>query len=310
MKRNVLGLLFVSVSLSLFAMATHAQGVALTPDSAWLFSGNLSATFSQVALTNWVAGGENTIGGEASALLDLKYQKNTQLWKNTLELGYGLLKQGDQDVRKNLDKIEFASQYGYKASKAWYYSALFGLKTQFAPGYKEPDFKNPISDFAAPLYLQLSLGASYNPDNYFTALLSPVTGKLTYVRNQTLADIGAFGVKAAEIDAATGAILKKGENLRKEFGGYVKLTYTNAFFKDILGLTTKLELFSNYLEKPQNIDVNYDLLLDLKVSSFLTARAQFTLIYDDDQKLPNKDGKPVAVLQMRQMFGLGLAYRF
>ena len=78
----------------------------------------------------------------------------------------------------------------------------------------------------------------------------------------------------------------------------------------MLGLTTKLELFSNYLENPQNVDVNYDLLLDFKLRSFLTARAQLTLIYDDDQKIPNAAGKPVAALQVRQMFGLGLAYRF
>ena len=107
-----------------------------------------------------------------------------------------------------------------------------------------------------------------------------------------------------------GVRITPGENLRTELGGYIKLGYTNSYFNNMLGLTTKLELFSNYLDKPQNIDVNYDLLLDFKLNSFLTARAQLTLIYDDDQKLPNAAGKPVAALQVRQMFGLGLAYRF
>ena len=289
--------------------STQAQGIVLSRDSTWIFSGNLAATFSQVGLTNWVAGGENTLGGQATALLDLKYAKEKRLWQNTLELGYGLMKQGDSDLIKNLDKIDFASQYGYQATHTWYYSALLGLKTQFAEGYKYPDVKNVISDFAAPLYIQLSLGANYKPDNHFSALISPLTGRLTFVMNQDLADVGAFGVKAGEFDAL-GVRMKKGENMRVELGGYIKLGYTNSFFNNMLGLTTKLELFSNYMEKPQNIDVNYDLLLDYKLSNFLTARAQFTLIYDDDQKVPSKSGKPVAALQIRQMFGLGLAYRF
>lgn len=300
----------VVVAMLLFVVGgVSAQGVVLSRDSAWVFSGNLAATFNQVALTNWVAGGENTLGGQATALLDLKYAQQRHLWQNTLELGYGLMKQGESAVIKNLDKIDFASQYGYQVTQAWYYSALLGIKTQFTAGYKYPDTRNVISDFAAPLYIQLSLGASYKPDNHFSALISPLTGRLTFVMNQDLADMGAFGVKAGKFDPM-GVRITPGENLRTELGGYIKLGYTNSYFNNMLGLTTKLELFSNYLDKPQNIDVNYDLLLDFKLNSFLTARAQLTLIYDDDQKLPNAAGKPVAALQVRQMFGLGLAYRF
>ena len=309
MRNRSLSLVVAVAAMLLFISSARAQGVVLSRDSAWVFSGNLSATFNQVALTNWVAGGENTLGGQAAALLDLKYAKDKRLWQNTLELGYGLMKQGDKDVIKNLDKIDFASQYGYQATQTWYYSALFGLKTQFAEGYKYPDTKNVISDFAAPLYLQLSLGANYKPDNHFSALISPLTARWTFVMNQDLADRGAFGVKKGTFDNA-GVRITPGENLRTELGGYIKLGCTNSYFNNMLGLATKLELFSNYLDNPQNIDVNYDLLLDFKLSSFLTARAQLTLIYDDDQKFPNAAGKPVAALQVRQMFGLGLAYRF
>ncbi len=301
--------LLVAAAMLLVGGGAQAQGIVLSQDSAWVFSGNLAATVNQVTLTNWVAGGENTLSGEAAMLLDLKYQKDKQLWQNTLDLGYGITKQGKQTTIKNLDKIDFASQYGYKASQSWYYSGLFGVKTQVSEGFKSPDTKHPISDFAAPLYIQLSLGATYKPDTHFTAMLSPLTARWTMVNNQTLADAGAFGVKPAEFDNM-GAMTKKGENLRTEVGGFVKLNYVNSYFNNFLGLNTKLELFSNYLDKPQNIDVNYDLLLDFKLSSFLTARAQFTMIYDDDQRLPDDNGKLVPRVQIRQMFGLGLAYRF
>lgn len=301
--------LLVAAAMLLVGGGAQAQGIVLSQDSAWVFSGNLAATVNQVTLTNWVAGGENTLSGEAAMLLDLKYQKDKQLWQNTLDLGYGITKQGKQTTIKNLDKIDFSSQYGYKASQSWYYSGLFGVKTQFSEGFKYPDTKHPISDFAAPLYIQLSLGATYKPDMHFIAMLSPLSARWTMVNNQLLADAGAFGVKPAEFDNM-GVMTKKGENLRTEVGGYVKLNYVNSYFNNFLGLNTKLELFSNYLDKPQNIDVNYDLLLDFKLSSFLTARAQFTMIYDDDQRLPDDNGKLVPRVQIRQMFGLGLAYRF
>ena len=308
MRNNKVSLLAVAAFL-LLAGGVKAQGVALSQDSTWLFTGNLSATVNQVSLTNWVAGGENTLSGQAAMLLDLKYQKEKHLWQNTLDLGYGITKQGEQTVIKNLDKIDFASQYGYKASQSWYYSGLFSVKTQFSEGFKYPDTKNVISDFAAPLYVQFSLGANYKPNAHFSTLLSPLTARWTVVKNQMLADLGAFGVKAAEFDAL-GNKTKAGENLRTEVGGYIKINYINSFFNNFLGLNTKLELFSNYLDKPQNLDIYYDLLLDFKLSSFLTARAELNLIYDDDQRLPDKNGKLVPQIQVRQMFGLGLAYRF
>lgn len=310
MVKKKLSVMLALATVLLWGSSVQAEGIVLSQDSAWVFSGNLAATFNQVALTHWVAGGENTLGGQATALLDLKYAKRKNLWQNTLELGYGVMKQGEQGIIKNLDKIDFASQFGYQATKAWYYSALLGVKTQFSAGYKYPDRDHPISDFAAPLYVQFSLGADFKPDDHFSAMLSPATARLTYVRDPELANAGAFGVKAAVYDPVSGAIVKSGEKMRFELGGYIKLGYKNSFFKNMLGLTTKLELFSNYLEKPQNIDVNYDLLLDFKLTSVLTARAQLTLIYDDDQKLPDKTGKLVPYLQIRQMFGLGLAYRF
>ncbi len=308
MRNNKVSLLALAAFL-LLAGGVKAQGVALSQDSTWLFTGNLSATVNQVSLTNWVAGGENTLSGQAAMLLDLKYQKEKHLWQNTLDLGYGITKQGEQTVIKNLDKIDFASQYGYKASQSWYYSGLFSVKTQFSEGFKYPDTQNVISDFATPLYVQFSLGANYKPNAHFSTLLSPLTARWTVVKNQMLADFGAFGVKAAEFDAL-GNKTKAGENLRTEVGGYIKINYINSFFNNFLGLNTKLELFSNYLDKPQNLDIYYDLLLDFKLSSFLTARAELNLIYDDDQRLPDKNGNLVPQIQIRQMFGLGLAYRF
>ena len=90
----------------------------------------------------------------------------------------------------------------------------------------------------------------------------------------------------------------------------LRLLYVNRFYHDRIGLNTRLELFSNYLEKPQNVDVMFDAVLDYKLLDFLTAKFQLTMVYDDDQKIVNDSGQSFAALQVRQMLGVGLAYNF
>ncbi len=307
-------LLLLVLLTGVFSVRGQGRPVYWGADSAWHFYGNSSLTFNQVALMNWVAGGENTLSLEAALQLGLDFKRDKLSWDNNLNLGYGLMQQGKTGLKKHLDVIDFASKFGYQAMPTLYYSALLGLNTQFAPGYKYPERKF-ISDFAAPLYFNLSVGLDYKPDSHFSLFFSPITGKLTYVRHSELADVGAFGVKKA-VFSPTGEVLVPGKHSRWELGGLLKATYRNAFFKNSLGLFSSLELFSNYMEKPENVDVNFDLVLDYKLSSWLTARAQLTLIYDDDKRIAENPQDPpaqqrmVAKLQMRQMFGLGLAYRF
>lgn len=279
--------------------------------SPWNFSGNVGVTMTQVMLQNWVPGGENSISGEATSYLQLDYLQGRHAWNTTLDLGYGLLKQGEAPVVKNLDKIDFNTKYGYAAAKRWYVSALFSMKTQFAPGYKDPakPTRVLISDFAAPFYLALSLGIDYKYDSHFSGYLSPVAGRMTYVRRQELADLGAFGVKKAVLDNS-GRVVTPGEKMRWELGAMLKLTYVNRFYNDRIGLNSRLELFSNYLNKPQNVDVTFDVVLDYKLLSFLTAKFQLTMVYDDDQKITTADGRQMAALQVRQMLGVGLTYIF
>lgn len=283
-----------------------------TVTNPWKFKGNVAFTMTQVMLHNWVPGGENSIAGEVTSYLQLDYLKNRHAWNTTLDLGYGLMKQGEARVVKNLDKIDFNTKYGFAAAKHWYVSALLGMKTQFAPGYKDPSLATRvlISDFAAPFYLALSLGIDYKPDTHFSGYFSPLAGRMTYVRRQELADLGAFGVEKAVLNPADGTIVTPGKKVRWELGAMLRLAYVNRFYKDQFGLNTRLELFSNYLKDPQNVDVAFDLVLDYKLLSFLTAKFQLTMIYDDDQKITTAEGNRMAVLQVRQMLGVGLAYNF
>jgi len=78
----------------------------------------LVANVAQTSLTNWAAGGQNSIAlnGFISLFANLKQGKST--WDNLLDIGYGLLKQGDDNFsRKTDDKIDFTSKYGRRHLK-------------------------------------------------------------------------------------------------------------------------------------------------------------------------------------------------
>jgi hypothetical protein len=277
----------------------------------WKKGGVLSLNLAQTSLTNWAAGGQNSfsINGLLSAFAN--YKNNKSVWDNSLDIGYGLLKQGkDSRYTKTDDKFDLLSKYGKEAFKNFYYSALFNFKTQMSPGYKYPDYTNKISDFFAPAYITLALGMDYKPDAYFSMFIAPITEKFTFVIDQTLSEAGAFGVKP-------------GEKTLSEFGGYLRAIYSrNDFKKELLKnvtFTTKIDLFSNYMKNPQNIVVNWETLLALKVNKFLSASINTQLVYDDKIRIPidkNADGiiepgeSVGSLVQFKEILGIGFSYKF
>ncbi|MEX0986077.1 MAG: DUF3078 domain-containing protein [Bacteroidales bacterium] len=277
-------------------------------DTLWKFNGVVSLNLSQMSLTNWAAGGENSFSGNGMLNLNANYNSRDKIvnWNNELLLGYGMIKQGSDLVRKSDDRIDMASKIGYKASKNWKYTALLSFKTQFTEGYANPGditIRSKISNFMAPGYLNLSFGMDYKPSETFTMFIAPVTGKMTFVMDDDLSAAGSFGVEA-------------GQNIRSEFGGYVKIAFTQKLMKNVK-LNTKVDLFSNYLENPQYVDVNFDLLLSLKVNEYISASFITQIIYDYDIKFEVVDevtrlptGEVDTRLQLKELFGIGLTYSF
>jgi hypothetical protein len=168
-----------------------------------------------------------------------------------------------------------------------------------------------ISDFMAPAYLTIALGMDYKPAKYFSLFIAPVTGKMTFVNNQTLANEGAFGVEAAEIDPVTGDILEPGKKIRSQFGGYIKAAFSKDIMKNLtLGL--KLDMFSNYLAiHPQNIVINGQVLIAAKINKYITTSLTTDVIYDDAIKIKDKDGVTLGPrTQLKEVFALGFSYKF
>ncbi|HET6993027.1 MAG TPA: DUF481 domain-containing protein, partial [Bacteroidia bacterium] len=158
------------------------------------------------------------------------------------------------------------------------------------------------------------IGLDYKPNDKFSFFTAPLTGKTTFVLNQQLADAGAFGVTKAEYDTA-GNKIKDGAHIRNEFGGYVRVQYKSDIMKNVT-LKARCEFFTNYLKNPQNIDVNAEVLLTMKVNKYISASLNMQGIYDDDVKIAidkNHDGIIDAIgprFQFRQVLGVGFSAKF
>lgn len=279
----------------------------------WKIGGMFNLTFSQVSLSNWVAGGQNSVSANLLFNLFARYNKNRISLENNLDFGYGTLKQSSAKWRKTDDKIDFSSKLGYLIHNNSFFATLVNFKTQMMPGYNYPNDSVKISDFMSPAYLIFATGYDFRKKDIFSSFIAPITGKATVVNDQLLANSGAFGVEAAVVDTA-GNIIKKGKRSRVEFGGYIK-TVLNIKITENINLNSKIELFSNYLKNPQNIDVYWENLIGMKINKYLAVSINTVLIYDDDVKIEIKDkagniiGKGPRT-QFKEVFGLGFSYKF
>ena len=225
------------------------------------------------------------------------YKKDKLSWDNAFDFRYGFIKEKDDDARKSDDLIDITSKLGIEAGKGWNYAGLLQFKSQFAPGYDySVDPRKQISKFMAPGYLTAAIGMDYKTEN-LSILLAPVSGKFTIVTDDDLSDEGAFGVDP-------------GSKVRSELGATARFEYKKEVLKNVT-LDTKLNLFSNYLENPQNIDVDWKVQFNMKVNDYLSANLITHMIYDDDVKIADADtGTSGARLQFMESFGLGLTLKF
>lgn len=316
-----LNLLFATTLLSLACTTLIAQTPAdsadAPPPGPWKTGGLLGLNFSQTYLENWQGGGQNSITGTAIVNLFANYKKDKWTWDNTLDAAYGLTRLGDaKTFQKTDDRLELNSKVGRQTPVInTYYAAMATFRTQMDAGYDYETTPNKlISDPFSPAYLLLGLGIDYKPSEAFSLYISPVTAKITIVDNQRLADAGGFGVEPAEYDAS-GLKIKDGETVRYEIGGFLKAQYTRDIMENVK-LNTKIDLFSNYLENPTNIDINWETLIAMKINKYLSTSLSVHVVYDDDVSFDldrdddgiNEGSGPRT--QLKEVFSLGIQYQF
>ena len=281
--------------------AADAKKLKENPEG-WKVGGTGSLTFNQVGLKNWAAGGDPSISllGVVNAYGDLKRGKH--LWQNRLGLEYGTQKVKGQSIRKNSDRLEIFTKYGYAVSKKWYASAFVNMKTLMTPTYEYNDAGEKvllISKFANPMTVEGAIGMDFVPNEHFSMFLSPLASKMIIITSDSIAKqdrYGAFGKK-----------------FRSELGASVIVSYKQEVVKNV-NVQSVLKLFKDYKKGPaQNIDVDWQTSIGLKVNDYLSAAVFTHLIWDYDQLIPQYDQAGVQTgvgrkLQFRDVIGVGLAY--
>ena len=295
--KRLLFITFFAFSITVIYAQTDAKKEDVLEDGVWNLKGVTGLNVSQTALSNWSAGGENAVAGTAYLNGSLKRKSGSWLWSNALALEYGLTNTKSLGTQKTSDKIDFSTQLGYSTNDKWYYTIMGDFKSQFYKGYNYPDKTHYISKFMAPAYSNISIGLEYRPNNNYSVYLSPLAGKLTFVEDDYLSDQGAFGVDP-------------GDKFKAELGAYLKARAEKNIMENV-SLISTIDFFTAYDSSFGNVDINWDVLVSMKINRFLTATLNTTLKYDDDVKTVNEDGTMSGPkVQFKEMFGLGFAYNF
>lgn len=276
-------------------MTVQAQETVQDTTKHWTTKGNISFLFNQSAFNNWVAGGENNIAGNLGVNYDFNYKKNDWSWDNKIIAAYGIVRTKNSAFEKKTDdRLELNSLLGKKASGYWYYSAFLNFKTQMTKGYtygKDADGAETRSEYTnilSPGYLSFGPGMLWKKSDNLKVNLAPATSKITIVNKDfTLPNQAYFGVD-------------EGKSMRYELGFNASAYYKFNLMENV-SVENILNLYSNYLEDPQNVDLDYQLNVVMKINKYLSTNLAFQTIYDDNA---------FKGFQIRQVLGVGINYGF
>ncbi|CAM1339159.1 DUF3078 domain-containing protein [Tenacibaculum aestuarii] len=255
------------------------------PKEGWKRNGNISFLFNQSAFNNWLAGGTNNISGTIGLNYDFNYTKGDWTWDNKLIASYGLTKLKGEEMKKTDDRLELNSLAGKKAGGNWYYSAFLNFKTQMSSTYTEDGIQT--SHFFSPAYFQFGPGMLWKKHDNLKVNIAPATSKVILVHGHLTETGEAFGVA-------------QGETTRYELGAALNAYYKLDVMKNV-SVENILNLYSNYLEEFQNVDIDYTVNVVMKVNKYLSANLSMQTIYDDNA---------FEGFQTREVFGLGINYGF
>ncbi|HQV07367.1 MAG: DUF3078 domain-containing protein [Chitinophagaceae bacterium] len=271
------------------------------PDSAindWTTGGIYNINAGQGSQTNWAAGGDDFSFSLATSLnLYAFYKKEKTSWDNALNLNFGYIKTSSLGSRKNDDRIDLISKYGYALNNKLNLTTLFNFRTQALKGYSYTEVtkgeyvKTFSSAFLSPAYTLISQGVEYKPVNGLTAFISPITSRWIIVKDDTLSAHGAYGITP-------------GKHSTNQLGSFATISYKTDFNK-FISYRGRIDLFSNYQNKPANVDLYMTNAVTAKLGKLIALSWNVDMIYDDDVKLFGKNNSSPA-LQLKSVFGIGL----
>ena len=298
-------LLVTLVSFNVFAQKTEGELINTTSaaeakakdttNMGWKRGGNFVLLFNQSAFNNeWLGGGTSSIAGNAGLNYDFNYKTPELIWDNKFIAAYGINKLKGQETTKSDDRLEFTSLLGKKAKGYWFYSGFLNFRTQMDAGFvkvTDPVTSETVfiknSHFMSPAYLQAGPGMLWKKSDNLKVNIAPATSRLIYVHKHFTEFGSAFGVE-------------QGESTRFEFGAALNGYYKFNIMENV-SMENILNLYSNYLDEPQNVDIDYQMNLVMKINKYISTNVAFQAIYDDNA---------IGAFQIREVFGLGFNYGF
>ena len=264
----------------------------------WKNSGNALFLVNQSSFSNWTSGGQSSISGTLKIDYNFNFSDNGWDWDTKVISNFGLNKiSGSDFLKKTDDRIEINSVLGKKFNNdiigRWSYSSFFNFQTQFAKGYRFGNDANgnpnrtEKSRFFSPATIQLGVGMYWKKSKDLWVNVAPMTGKLILVNRR-------FTENLSENQTYFG--VKKGGNSRFELGASIRSYYKSEIFENVT-MENRLSLYSDYLDRPQNIDFDCTFNFIMKVNQYVSTNLIFQFVYDDNE---------IKRVQVREVLGVGL----
>lgn len=276
----------------------------------WKYRSEASFALNQASLNNWVKGGESSISTslDITGFADYSNKSLKMTSNNFGRIKYGLIWNDENGVRTNLDLIETNSKLNHKAFGKFDFSAILLFKTQLSHGftYAADGSRTLVSKFMSPGILTVGFGLDYKPNKKTSINFSPLSYKGTFVIDTT-------GVKGKDaVDPAKYGI-PAGKKAKNEPGTSFMITNEFKPFTNIT-MTNRLQLFTSYVNNPQNIDVDWEMIVTARLNWFTDVRLNTHLIFDDDTKSivdpDDPNSKKTARVQFKELLGFSFVFRF
>ena len=292
-------LTIIILLFSLVDVQSQKDNIQDTINKNWLLSGKFTFLGNQSSYSYWTAGGQTSVSGTIKIDYDFNYDKNGWNWDTKLITAYGLNSiGGSKFLKKTDDKLELNSLLGKKFTNNlignWSYSSFINFKTQWTKGYRfrknsqGQEERTELTRFFSPAYLQIGVGLYWKKNKDLWVNMAPFTGRVImvnrYFTNNLQAGKRYFGVR-------------KGETSRFELGASIRSFFKFELVENVF-VSNTISLYSDYLDNPANIDLDYTINTIMKINKYLTTNLIIQLIYDHNS---------VQRLQVREVMGIGIS---
>ena len=206
-------------------------------------------------------------------------------WDNKIIASYGSTHVSNQGYRKTDDRFEYNSVLALNSTKSWYFSFFTNFISQFSRGFDySKDPKLEVSSVLSPAYLSFGPGILWRKNENLRVNIAPATSRFTFVSRPFS---GMYGVPEGKT-----SIYGLGFNM----SAFLKFK----LMKDVV-MENIIAIYSDYLDKPQNIDINHQMNFFVNINEYLSTNLTLHVISDTNAS---------SRVQFRQLFGLGVRYTF